>query len=178
MSGPDADIDTPTLEAELMALNDEAELRKQRIDHLDRTIKDRKKAAKEEVLPVRRFTISTSPNRTITFGEHIIDPAVIVLDIRGLLLNGPDLVAAGHKMRDTKNEYGIAEMQVQSFMFNTATGVFICTVRGGYSIVSDGKTFSNAPPEVLSRIADRWLDNGDGADITDIITSIPERKPF
>lgn len=173
------DDELKSMEAELLALQDDALQRKERIDKLQKEIGRIKNVRRKEVHPRRRFTVSSTADRKMSFGEPLLDPAVYIIEIRGVLLNTEELETAGHRIANKSDDHGSTHKLItQRFLFNGANGRIIGRTGGGWSIVSDGN-FGVAPMSVYEAIADRFnRSKGAEVDITDVIESIPDRKPM
>jgi hypothetical protein len=153
-----------TLEAKRKALTAE-------IEQVEKDQKAARDAARAAVKRDWRFTIHVSTAVT-GFDRIRTGSGVRLYCLSGSVLNKKELLAAGHNEDHVKG----GSMR---YLFNVATGKFICSSGGGNIYIADGSFFhlekaeeAREDAEAVYNSLERFLaNNPEGGDVTAIILS-------
>lgn len=140
------------------------------LKELERKEESARERRRNAVKPDRRFTIARA-KREGDYFDRILDPAVIMYRIEGIVVNKEAAEAAGWGDRDTSTGG-------MNYLFNTATGRIIMASGGGNIYISDGSWYGkNRAQEaadgkrVYAELEAFLKEHPEGGDITDIIRS-------
>ncbi len=159
-------------EAELLALQDEDRIRKDRISILERAVGKVKRDRMAEVRAVRRFALRRAEVQALPFGERIYDPTLYLIEVVGVLANGEEMRAAGHRVQGPgapPHSDGTPLLVDQRFMYNPGTGRIVMVAGGGFLIV--GRE-DRERERLLTELGAAWALRGQDADVTDVIVRL------